>query len=66
MLTEYRQVLHSLLLNGLRQWRKAGLLGNITNGEQFARALEMLQSGQQTAKEEVDSALHSKFLEDSK
>ena len=64
VLAEYRQLLHSLLLNGLRQWSKDCLLGHITNGEQFARALKMLE--EQTIKEKVDSVQHSKFLEDSK
>jgi hypothetical protein len=67
VLTKYRKVLHSVLFNGLRKWRQAGLLGQITNGQQFGRALEMLyNTPERSFPREVDPEQRSKFIEDSK
>ena len=64
ILCEYRQLLHSILINGLCKWHKFGLFDKITNGEQFDRALEMLKS--QLPATEMDAEKRSKFIEDSK
>jgi hypothetical protein len=67
ILGEYRQLLHSILYNGLRKWRQSGLLTEIVNGQQFSRALEMLQSQNEgTFPKEVNEKQRNKFHEDSK
>uniref|UniRef100_A0A1I8BMW0 Fatty acid synthase n=1 Tax=Meloidogyne hapla TaxID=6305 RepID=A0A1I8BMW0_MELHA len=63
ILFEYRQLLHSILFNGLCKWSEFGLFNKITNGEQFGRALEMLKRRLPPI---MDEEKRNKFIEDSK
>ncbi|KAL3097970.1 hypothetical protein niasHT_027515 [Heterodera trifolii] len=65
ILGEYRNLLYSIILNGLRQWSKSGVLAQITNGEQFEHALKLLE-GKEGIPTVADEERKRKFLDDSK
>jgi hypothetical protein len=63
VLTGYRSLLFSVILDGLNRWKKLGILDQIINGEQFYKAMEIIQSNH---KQKFSDADKEEYLHDSK